>query len=68
MRMEKILYTATEVSEKYNIAVGTLANWRSQGRGPEYIKYGRKVLYPVSEMDKWLRLNLVRTLDSVDAR
>ena len=66
--MEKKLLKPIEVSEKYRIAVGTLANWRSQGRGPEYIKYGRKVLYPVSEMDKWLRLNLVKTLDSVDAR
>ena len=64
--MEKILFTPIEVAEKYNIAVGTLANWRSQGRGPEYVKYGRKVLYPVSEMDRWLRLNQVKTLDSVD--
>ena len=66
--MENTLFTPSEVAKKYRIAVGTLANWRSQGRGPEYIKYGRKVLYPVSEMDKWCRLNLVKTLDSVDAR
>jgi len=66
--MEQILFTTKELSKKFNIPVGTLANLRCQGRGPAYIKYGRKILYPLSEMEKWLRLNLVKTLDSVDAR
>ncbi|RMH75397.1 MAG: DNA-binding protein [Calditrichaeota bacterium] len=47
--------TPREVEQKYGIARQTLANWRAAGRGPAYIKVSRrKVLYPVSELNKWL--------------
>ena len=44
--MERRLLKPKEVEKVYNIDAGTLANWRCQGRGPVYVKYGRKVLYP----------------------
>ena len=53
-----------EVEAAYRIPVGTLANWRNQGKGPGFIKYGRKILYPVSEMEKWCVANQVKTSDS----
>jgi hypothetical protein len=53
-----------EVESAYRIPVGTLANWRNQGRGPGYIKYGRKILYPICELEKWCQINQVRTADS----
>jgi hypothetical protein len=28
------------------VTVGTLANWRGRGRGPNYTKIGRKICYP----------------------
>ena len=45
--MERRLLKPKEVEKVYNIDAGTLANWRCQGRGPVYVKYGRKVLYPI---------------------
>ena len=62
--MERKCLMPIEVETSYGIPVGTLANWRNQGRGPGYIKYGRKVLYPVSELDKWCQFNKVKTEDS----
>lgn len=53
-----------EVEKFYRIKVGTLANWRNQGRGPGYIKYGRKILYPITELEKWCRNYQIRTVDS----
>ena len=62
--MEKKCLIPKEVETAYRIPVGTLANWRNQGKGPGYIKYGRKILYPVSELDKWCNNNQVKTSDS----
>src|SRR6202167_4719868 len=32
----------------------TLADWRSQGKGPAYFKTGRKIWYPKDRVDAWL--------------
>ncbi|HKY46165.1 MAG TPA: hypothetical protein VJM50_23945 [Pyrinomonadaceae bacterium] len=29
------------------VTTGTLSNWRSQGRGPSFVKFGRSVRYPI---------------------
>lgn len=49
------LLTPLEVSERYRnkIKVKTLANWRSNGEGPKYVKIGGAVLYPVDELEQW---------------
>ena len=38
----------------------TLAHWRSQGRGPTYIKVGGRVLYPGRELNLWLGGSTIR--------
>jgi hypothetical protein len=35
------------------VTEGTLAVWRSIGKGPPYIKSGRSVLYPLDELEKY---------------
>ena len=32
----------------------TLAGWRHEGRGPEYIKIGKNIRYRRSAIEKWL--------------
>lgn len=51
------LLTPQEVSERYRnkIKIKTLANWRSNGEGPKYVKIGGAVLYPVAELEAWER-------------
>lgn len=53
--------TAEEVSERYRgeITVGTLRNWRAMRIGPPFVKIGKAVLYPVSELDAWDQKNTV---------
>jgi hypothetical protein len=53
--------TTEEVSERYRgiVTVGTLENWRAMRIGPPFVKIGKAVLYPVSELDAWDRGNLV---------
>ena len=50
--MEKKLLCPKDVEEIYSIGIRTLANWRSLGEGPGYVKLGGKVLYPVYELQK----------------
>jgi len=53
--MEKIYLTPKQLVERYNetITVRTLANWRSRGEGPEYLKVGGRVLYPLEKVQEW---------------
>jgi hypothetical protein len=53
--------TLEEVIIRYRgqISEGTLRNWRTIRIGPSFIKIGRAVLYPVSELDRWDKSNLV---------
>ena len=38
----------------------TLAHWRSEGRGPVYIKLGSRVAYRGSHLNEWLAAQTVR--------
>jgi hypothetical protein len=50
--------TPEELAERWRISKGTLANWRVSGEGPRYIKFGRRVLYPLSEVEAFERKSL----------
>lgn len=45
-------FTPAEVVQRWNgaVTVGTLANWRAQGKGPAFIKFGSRVRYPLSKL------------------
>ena len=59
-----ITLTARQVSERYNLVLGTLANMRCRKEGPSYIKVGkRKVLYRVEDIEKYLAEGKINTLD-----
>lgn len=53
--------TIDEVVARYRgqIAEGTLNNWRSRGMGPPYLKVGKAILYPISELEAWDKRLLV---------
>lgn len=54
--------TADEVSQRYRgeVSPGTLRNWRAMRIGPSFVKVGKGVLYPVTELEAWDRKNVVR--------
>jgi hypothetical protein len=49
--------TEAELAARYRglVSAGTLRNWRSQGRGPPFVKVGRQVLYPIVGLEAWER-------------
>lgn len=60
----KISLTPDEVFLLTGIPAGTLKNWRSAGKGPEYSKEGSKIVYPVKNLLSWLDRTGRRTVDA----
>lgn len=53
--MSPLLMTTEEVAGKCRTTPETVRYWRHIGTGPTGFKVGRRVLYPVTEVDRWLR-------------
>jgi predicted DNA-binding transcriptional regulator AlpA len=53
--------TAIQLAKRWHMSVGTLCNWRSQGKSPKYIKIGKTVLYPLEEVEAFERDHLKRS-------
>ena len=34
------------------------ANWRVKGKGPRWVKIGRRIFYPANELETWIRKNI----------
>jgi len=47
-----------EAADRLRVSVGTLANWRVSGEGPRFVKFGRRVLYPVPELEAFEKASL----------
>ena len=43
-----------QIGEIMGWSLNTLANYRSRGEGPPYVKVRNRVLYPLSELDRWI--------------
>jgi excisionase family DNA binding protein len=52
------LLTPEQVSEHLRVPLGTLANWRYQGRGPAFVRFGRHVRYRASDVTEWINRHL----------
>jgi predicted DNA-binding transcriptional regulator AlpA len=65
---EPKLLTPKDVSEITGLSVETLAQWRSQKRGPKYAKISRNcVRYRQSDLDGWVSERIVRTDQEVSS-
>jgi hypothetical protein len=42
------------VSEKLDVTLGTLANWRTKRVGPPFYRVGGLILYDDDEIDQWV--------------
>ena len=55
--MEARYLTPKKAAEVFGLSAKTLANLRSQRKGPRFVKLRKKVLYPVDELERWLKEN-----------
>ena len=54
------LYPASDPALRAIAPYSTMAHWRSEGRGPAYIKVGARVSYSGRALNEWLRSQTVQ--------
>lgn len=47
--------TVPELERRFKTPAGTWYRWRTHGQGPKALRVGRKLLYPESAVQEWLR-------------
>src|SRR4051812_38935833 len=57
------LFTPEELAQSLDLSPATLAGWRSERRGPPFIKVGRRIWYPKETFNGWMLGQLQETLD-----
>lgn len=48
--MEKLVLNENELAQRWGISPKTLQRWRSEGRGPRFLKLSKRVIYPLDEI------------------
>jgi hypothetical protein len=48
--MNELFLTADQLAKRWLIRTETLSQWRWNGRGPLYLKIGRRVLYRLEDV------------------
>lgn len=56
--MNEVHLTPKELATRWHMSHLTLKDYRTDGNGPRYIKFGRKILYPMSEVEAFERLHM----------
>lgn len=51
--MQTNLITPETLAERWNITKTTLSQWRWNGRGPKYLKLGRRVMYRIQDVEEF---------------
>ena len=50
---EKAFLTSKELADRWRLSDQTLANWRYTGKGPQFIRVGSRVLYPIDKVQEY---------------
>jgi predicted site-specific integrase-resolvase len=61
--MTKKFLSAQELVDRWGGAVSsrTLANWRTQGKGPRYVRVGGRIIYAIEEVEAWEKRRSVQS-------
>jgi hypothetical protein len=62
-KMQQVSITPEQAAKLYGLNAGSLANLRSRRQGPRYYKVGKKIVYRVEDLERWLFDEPVMTLD-----
>lgn len=46
-----VYLSSKQLAERWHLAKKTLANWRSNGKGPPFIRHGNRILYRVDVIE-----------------
>jgi len=61
LRRDIGLLTPDELGAMLSVTAPTLAQWRVEKTGPDYVKLGKSVFYRRADVLAWIQMNLVVT-------
>ena len=56
---QRIVVDTMGAAEYLGLHPRTLDNWRSQGRGPRYLRVGRRIVYRIAHLEDYLESRVV---------
>lgn len=54
MDIQRPFITARELAAMLGVSEGTLANWRTDGGGPQFVRVGRAIRYRAADVEQWI--------------
>jgi predicted DNA-binding transcriptional regulator AlpA len=67
MKMTDILLDSFQAANWLSLSTSTLAKLRLTGKGPVYVKLGRRVAYRNDDLEAWVELHRVRSTSEYGA-
>lgn len=58
--IDETILTTEQAAEMLGMSERTLENWRWKREGPSYIKLGRSIRYRKTDVENWIKANIVR--------
>jgi len=55
------LFSEDDLAEVLDVKPPTLATWRAEEKGPDYVKLGKSVFYRKQDVLEWINANVVLT-------
>ena len=55
---ERRVLNELELAQRWGVSIKTLQRWRSEGRGPRYLKLSKRVSYPLEMVLEFERSSL----------
>ena len=52
---ERMVFTEADLASRWGMSPKTLQRWRSEGRGPRYLKLSKRVSYPLESVIEFER-------------
>lgn len=52
---ERRVLSETELAQRWGVSPKTLQRWRTEGRGPKYLKLSKRVTYPLDAITEYER-------------
>jgi predicted DNA-binding transcriptional regulator AlpA len=66
MSLRESLLSPEDLAQNLGLSPATLADWRSQGKGPAYLKAGRRIWYPKTHVDRWIQSQIRETSNGTE--
>jgi len=60
------MLSPAELASNFGLSPATLADWRSQKTGPDYIKTGKRIWYPDEFVESWAKSQIMRSQGGIE--